>query len=82
MGSPGLIMSGSKDEGVLLGNVKAQAQPPGRGFLVERRVGSRLIQVALVDEAAAAAAVPAPAAGNGSELDAPATGRVASHRRP
>jgi DNA segregation ATPase FtsK/SpoIIIE, S-DNA-T family len=86
MGSPGLIMSGSKDEGVLLGNVKAQAQPPGRGFLVERRAGSRLIQVALVDQAAATAGVPAPApapvAGNGSELDGPATGRVASHRRP
>jgi hypothetical protein len=52
MGSPGLIMSGSRDEGALLGNIKAQAQPAGRGFFVERKTGSRLIQVALVDDAA------------------------------
>ncbi len=50
MGSPGLIMSGSKDEGTLIGGVKPQAQPPGRGFFVERRTGSRLVQVALVDD--------------------------------
>jgi S-DNA-T family DNA segregation ATPase FtsK/SpoIIIE len=50
MGSPGMIMSGSKDEGALLGSVKAQAQPPGRGFFVERRTGSRLVQVALLDD--------------------------------
>jgi len=48
MGSPGMIMSGSKDEGVLLGGVKPQAQPPGRGFFVERRTGSRLVQVGLL----------------------------------
>ncbi len=47
MGSPGLIMSGSKDEGALLGGVRATAQPCGRGFLVTRRGGSRLVQVAL-----------------------------------
>jgi DNA segregation ATPase FtsK/SpoIIIE, S-DNA-T family len=93
MGSPGLIMSGSKDEGVLLGNVKAQAQAPGRGFLVERRSGSRLIQVALVDEAGVptrgahhAASAPPPAngnggnGGNGSAPEMP-SGHVASHRR-
>ena len=50
MGTPGMIMSGSKDEGALLGGVKAQAQPPGRGFFVERRSGSRLVQVALLDD--------------------------------
>jgi S-DNA-T family DNA segregation ATPase FtsK/SpoIIIE len=50
MGSPGMIMSGSKDEGTLLGSVKPQAQPPGRGFFVERRTGSRLVQVALLDD--------------------------------
>ena len=44
MGSPGLLMSGSKDEGSLLGGVRPQAQPPGRGFLVERRTGSQLVQ--------------------------------------
>lgn len=51
MGSPGLIMSGSKDEGALIGGVKPQAQPPGRGIFVERRTGSRLVQVALLDVA-------------------------------
>ena len=48
MGSPGLIMSGSKDEGALLGGVRPAPQPCGRGFLVGRRNGSRLIQVALL----------------------------------
>ncbi|WP_332873405.1 type VII secretion protein EccCa [Actinocorallia populi] len=46
MSSPGLIMSGSKDEGALLGNVRAEALPPGRGRLVDRRAGVRLIQTA------------------------------------
>jgi DNA segregation ATPase FtsK/SpoIIIE, S-DNA-T family len=50
MGSPGLLMSGSKDEGALLGGVRAQAQPAGRGWFVERRTGSRLVQTALVGE--------------------------------
>ena len=39
MGSPGMIMSGSKDEGALLGSVKPQAQPPGPRFL--RRAAGR-----------------------------------------
>jgi DNA segregation ATPase FtsK/SpoIIIE, S-DNA-T family len=51
MGSPGVIMSGGKDEGALIGSVKPQGQPPGRGFFVERRTGSRLVQVALLDDA-------------------------------
>ena len=50
MGSPGLIMSGSRDEGSLLGSVRPQAQPPGRGVFVERRTGSQLIQTALLDD--------------------------------
>jgi len=87
MGSPGLVMSGSKDEGVLLGNVKAQPQPPGRGFFVERRTGSRLVQVALVDDAAMptrgvhhAGASTEAGNGNGSGFDISA-GHAASHRR-
>jgi len=47
MGSPGLVMSGSKDEGPLLGGVRPAALPVGRGYLVERRAGSRLVQTAL-----------------------------------
>jgi S-DNA-T family DNA segregation ATPase FtsK/SpoIIIE len=48
MGSPGLVMSGSKDEGTLLGSVKAQQLPPGRGYLVARRSGTKLVQTALL----------------------------------
>jgi DNA segregation ATPase FtsK/SpoIIIE, S-DNA-T family len=55
MGSPGLLMSGSKDEGALLGGVRSQPQPAGRGWFVERRTGSRLVQTALVEEAVPAA---------------------------
>ena len=50
MGSPALIMSGSKDEGALLGGIRPAAQPCGRGFLVGRRSGSRLVQVALLGD--------------------------------
>ena len=46
MSSPGLIMSGSRDEGALLGNIRAEALPPGRGRLVDRRAGVRLVQTA------------------------------------
>ena len=57
MGSPGLIMSGSRDEGALLGSVRPQAQPPGRGYFVERRTGTHLVQTALLDDHATPAAV-------------------------
>jgi S-DNA-T family DNA segregation ATPase FtsK/SpoIIIE len=46
---PGLVMSGSRDEGVLLGNVRPSAQPPGRGFLVRRSDGTNLVQTAWLD---------------------------------
>jgi S-DNA-T family DNA segregation ATPase FtsK/SpoIIIE len=48
LSSPGLIMSGDRDEGPLLSNVRPSAQPPGRGWLVTRKEGARLIQVAHV----------------------------------
>ena len=50
LGSPGLIMSGAKDEGALLGDVKPSPQPPGRGTLVSRRSGTGLVQVAWVKD--------------------------------
>ncbi len=49
MGSPGLVMSASKDEGTLLGSVKPQRLPAGRGYLVDRRAGTRLVQTALLN---------------------------------
>lgn len=33
---PGLVMSGTKDEGAMFGDVKASPMPPGRGTLVTR----------------------------------------------
>jgi S-DNA-T family DNA segregation ATPase FtsK/SpoIIIE len=46
LASPGIVMSGSREEGALLGSVKAQPLPPGRGWLVTRRGGSQLVQLA------------------------------------
>jgi S-DNA-T family DNA segregation ATPase FtsK/SpoIIIE len=46
LSSPGLIMSGDKDEGALLGNVRPSPMPPGRGWLVTRKAGVRLVQLA------------------------------------
>ncbi|GAA1741475.1 type VII secretion protein EccCa [Luedemannella helvata] len=46
LGSSGIVMAGDKNEGILLGNVKPGPQPPGRGWLVTRREGARLVQLA------------------------------------
>lgn len=46
LASPGLVMSGNRDEGNLVGAVRPCAMPPGRGTLVSRRAGQRLVQVA------------------------------------
>ncbi|WP_369023234.1 type VII secretion protein EccCa [Nocardia cyriacigeorgica] len=43
LATPGLIMSGSREEGNLLGNVRPSAMPPGRGTMVSRS-GVELIQ--------------------------------------
>src|SRR5690606_9272577 len=49
LGSPGIVMSGDREEGVLLGNVRPSALPPGRGYLVTRRHGARLVQLAYLE---------------------------------
>lgn len=46
LSTPGIVMSGSKDEGPLLGTVKPSPMPPGRGILVGRRAGQQLVQLA------------------------------------
>ncbi len=43
----GIILSGDRDEGQLIGPVRASEQPPGRGVLVTRRSPPVLVQVAL-----------------------------------
>nr|MDT0662632.1 type VII secretion protein EccCa [Micromonospora sp. DSM 115978] len=46
LSAPGLVMSGSPEEGALVGNVRPGPLPPGRGRLVTRREGVRLVQLA------------------------------------
>jgi S-DNA-T family DNA segregation ATPase FtsK/SpoIIIE len=46
LSSPGLVMSGPHDEGALIGSVRPAPMPPGRGRLITRREGIRLVQLA------------------------------------
>jgi S-DNA-T family DNA segregation ATPase FtsK/SpoIIIE len=46
VGTPGLMMSGDRDEGPLLGGMRAQVLPPGRGWLIDRRGHKGLVQLA------------------------------------
>ncbi|MEO6511542.1 MAG: type VII secretion protein EccCb, partial [Nocardioides sp.] len=48
---PGLMLSGSPDEGVLIANIKPQSLPPGRGRLWTRERGVELVQVGWTDPA-------------------------------
>ncbi len=45
-GSMTLMMSGSPDEGVLIGAVRQSPMPPGRGTLITRQGNAQLVQVA------------------------------------
>lgn len=46
LSADGIVMSGSRDEGPLIGGARPSAMPPGRGILVTRAGGEQLIQVA------------------------------------
>jgi S-DNA-T family DNA segregation ATPase FtsK/SpoIIIE len=46
LSSPGVVMSGDRDEGALVGNARPSPLPPGRGWLVTRKEGVRLVQLA------------------------------------
>ncbi len=46
LGSPGILLSGSPDEGMLIGRVKASTQPPGRARIVSRSLGDQVFQTA------------------------------------
>ena len=46
LATPGLVLSGDRDEGVLVGTVRPQQLPPGRATYVNRRDGARMIQLA------------------------------------
>ncbi|MEI8410789.1 MULTISPECIES: type VII secretion protein EccCa [unclassified Kribbella] len=45
--SPGLMLSGSREEGPLLGGLRPQVLPPGRGRLISRQGTTQLIQLTL-----------------------------------
>ncbi|MEV6598529.1 type VII secretion protein EccCb [Actinoplanes sp. NPDC051346] len=51
MGSAGLILSGDRREGTLIGDQRAAIRPPGRGVLVTRGAPAELIQVAIAEDA-------------------------------
>ena len=46
LASPGILMSGNREEGPLLGGLRPEPLPPGRGWLVTRDTGAQLIQLA------------------------------------
>jgi S-DNA-T family DNA segregation ATPase FtsK/SpoIIIE len=46
MGTPGVLLSGAKDEGAILGSTRMEPMPPGRGRFVHRRFGANLVQTA------------------------------------
>jgi S-DNA-T family DNA segregation ATPase FtsK/SpoIIIE len=45
LASPGIMMSGPREEGAIFGTLKPQLLPPGRAWLVTRRRGAQLIQL-------------------------------------
>ncbi|MGE2718215.1 type VII secretion protein EccCa [Mycolicibacterium celeriflavum] len=49
IGCVGVMMSASPDDGVLLGSVRPSPQPPGRGTLITRAEGERLVQFGWVE---------------------------------
>ena len=50
LATPGIVLSGSRDEGALVGDVRPSPQPPGRGYLVNRRTATALVQLAWAEQ--------------------------------
>jgi S-DNA-T family DNA segregation ATPase FtsK/SpoIIIE len=50
MGCSGLVLSGDRREGAVIGEERAEVRPPGRGVLVRRGHPSALLQIALDEE--------------------------------
>ncbi len=46
LGAQGVVLSGDPQEGDVLGNVRPQPMPPGRGLFVSRKRGTPLVQTA------------------------------------
>ena len=49
LGCTGLVMSGDFREGVVFGDTRAAARPPGRGVLLRRGKPEQLVQIAVAD---------------------------------
>ncbi|WP_030195421.1 type VII secretion protein EccC [Streptomyces sp. NRRL S-87] len=45
LGAQGVVLSGDRNEGDVLGGVRARALPPGRGVFVSRKRGQSLVQL-------------------------------------
>ncbi|HEV7465884.1 MAG TPA: type VII secretion protein EccCa [Candidatus Dormibacteraeota bacterium] len=50
LGAPGIILSGERQEGALVGPFSAAPRPPGRGLCVRRGRRPALVQIALLPE--------------------------------
>lgn len=46
LATPGIMMSGPREEGALFGTIKPQLLPPGRAWVITRKHGARLVQLA------------------------------------
>ena len=64
LGSPGLILSGDRQEGPLIGPYRATEQVPGRGLLVRRKQQPLLIQVPMASVEPDASALDDPGIGS------------------
>ncbi len=45
LGSPGILLSGNPDEGMLIGRAKPSVQPPGRARIISRELGDQVLQL-------------------------------------
>jgi S-DNA-T family DNA segregation ATPase FtsK/SpoIIIE len=50
LGCAGVVLSGDRREGAVIGEERAEIRPPGRGVLVRRGQPGALIQIALDEE--------------------------------
>ncbi|WP_217199446.1 type VII secretion protein EccCa [Streptomyces buecherae] len=50
LGAQGVVLSGDRGEGEVLGNIRPRALPPGRGVFVSRRRGTPLVQLGWLPE--------------------------------
>jgi S-DNA-T family DNA segregation ATPase FtsK/SpoIIIE len=74
MGCTGIVLSGDRREGPVIGDERAASRPPGRGVLVRRGRPGELMQIALLDRdpiAANASASAASASASAASASAP-----------